>query len=68
MQVLSTILGQVIGLGALALIIVFQQEIRKFLILIGTNSFLARQNLPNKLFSFGKNKERHDGSGQVEKS
>jgi len=56
MQVLSTILGQVIGLGALALIIVFQQEIRKFLILIGTNSFLARQNLPNKLFSFGKSK------------
>ncbi len=57
MEVLSTILGQVIGLGALALIIVFQQEIRKFLILIGTNSIMTRQNLPSKLFSFGKNTE-----------
>lgn len=36
MQMLSSILGQVIGVGVIALIIVFQQEIRRFLILIGT--------------------------------
>ena len=38
MEVLSEILGQFIGVGVLAVIIVFQQEIRKFLLLIGTTS------------------------------
>ncbi len=36
MELLSNILGQVIGVGVIALIIVFQQEIRRFLILIGS--------------------------------
>lgn len=36
MQLLSSILGQVIGVGVIALIIVFQQEIRRFLLLIGS--------------------------------
>jgi diadenylate cyclase len=36
MEMLSSILGQVIGVGVIALIIVFQQEIRRFLVLIGT--------------------------------
>ncbi|MCF8381931.1 MAG: diadenylate cyclase CdaA [Bacteroidales bacterium] len=36
MDLLSNILGQIIGVGVIALIIVFQQEIRRFLILIGT--------------------------------
>ena len=31
MQLLSSILGQFIGVGVIAIIIVFQQEIRKFL-------------------------------------
>lgn len=39
MQLLSTILGQVIGVGAIALIIVFQQEIRRFLLLLGSRYF-----------------------------
>ncbi|KPL26052.1 MAG: hypothetical protein AMS23_03525, partial [Bacteroides sp. SM1_62] len=39
MQLLGTILGQVIGVGVIALIIVFQQEIRRFLIFIG-NQYL----------------------------
>jgi diadenylate cyclase len=38
MQLLSTILGQFIGVGVIALLIVFQQEIRRFLLLIGKNS------------------------------
>lgn len=45
MEMLSTILGQIIGVGALALIIVFQQEVRKFLLYIGT------RYLSNKGFS-----------------
>ena len=36
MELLGNILGQVIGVGVIALIIVFQQEIRKFLLLLGT--------------------------------
>ena len=39
MDVLSEILGQFIGVGILAVIIVFQQEIRKFLLMIGTTNF-----------------------------
>ncbi len=40
-ELLSEILGQFIGVGVLALIIVFQQEIRRFLLLIGNNQFFS---------------------------
>ena len=36
MHLLSTILGQFMGVGVIALIIVFQQEIRRFFLLIGS--------------------------------
>ena len=36
MELMSMILGQIIGVGVIALIVVFQQEIRRFLILLGT--------------------------------
>lgn len=36
LKLMSTLLGQVIGVGVIALIIVFQQEIRRFLIVIGS--------------------------------
>ena len=39
LQLLSTILGQFIGVGVIAVIVVFQQEIRRFLLLIGTKNF-----------------------------
>jgi len=39
MQMISSILGQVIGVGAIALVIVFQQEVRRFLLLIGSKYF-----------------------------
>jgi uncharacterized protein (TIGR00159 family) len=35
MELAETILGQIIGVGVIALIIVFQQEIRRFLLMIG---------------------------------
>lgn len=44
MQLLGSILGQVIGVGVIALIVVFQQEIRRFLIFIG-NRYLSRNRL-----------------------
>ena len=49
MEVLSEILGQFIGVGVLAVIIVFQQEIRKFLLLIGTSSFTNKSEIFNFL-------------------
>ncbi len=39
-QLLSEILGQFIGLGVIMLAIVFQQELRKFLILIGRSKLI----------------------------
>jgi uncharacterized protein (TIGR00159 family) len=42
MQLLGSILGQFIGVGVIALIIVFQQELRKFLLLIGSTGWFPR--------------------------
>ena len=39
MRLLHSILSQFIGLGVIALIIVFQQEVRRFLLIIGTRYF-----------------------------
>jgi len=44
MEMLSEILGQFIGLGVLAIVIVFQQEIRKFLLFIGTSNLRSRSS------------------------
>ncbi|MCF8330959.1 MAG: diadenylate cyclase CdaA [Bacteroidales bacterium] len=59
MELLSEILGKFISVGVLALIIVFQQEIRKFLLLIGTPNFINRKS--QNLFFWrtnGDNKEQ----------
>jgi len=44
MQLLSTILGQFIGVGVIALIIVFQQELRRFLLMIGSKGIFNKAN------------------------
>jgi uncharacterized protein (TIGR00159 family) len=52
MQLLSTILGHVMGVGVVAFLIVFQQEIRKFFMHIGTR-YLSKFDKPlNRLFPF----------------
>jgi len=59
MQLIGALLGQVIGVGVIALIVVFQQEVRRFLIVIG-NRYRARRK-----FSFGRlfaNVEEEKGS------
>lgn len=56
MELLSELLGQFISVGVIALIIVFQQEIRKFLLLLGNP-----KNLPTpirKLFAIKKRDEK----------
>lgn len=51
MELLSTILGQFMGVGVLAAIILFQQEIRKFLLLVGrTNIFEEGKLMKNVRF------------------
>ncbi len=49
MQLLSDILGAFISVGIIALIIIFQPEIRQFLLALGTPSFLGKYG---KRFSF----------------
>ncbi len=51
MELISTLLGQVIGVGVVALIIVFQQEVRRFLLVIGNRYIKSSQYSINKLFS-----------------
>jgi diadenylate cyclase len=64
MQLLGSIMGQFIGVGVLALIVVFHPEIRKFLVFIGTNYNLNRVFSIDRLF--GVNKEKSVTSQQVE--
>ncbi len=52
MNLLSTILGQFIGVGVIALIIVFQQELRRFLLMIGTRYIFNRKFSFEQLFSY----------------
>lgn len=49
MEMLSSILGTLLGGGVVALIIVFQQEIRKFLLMIGTTNFTSKKGFFNQL-------------------
>ena len=49
MEMLSNILGYLLSGGVIALIIVFQQEIRKFLLMIGTTNVTSRTQFLKQL-------------------
>ncbi len=49
MELLTEILGNFMGVGVIALVIVFQQEIRKFLLLLGSTSFTRRRRFLRQL-------------------
>ena len=51
MELISALLGQVIGVGVLALIIVFQQEVRRFLLVIGNRYISGSRFSIGKFFS-----------------
>jgi uncharacterized protein (TIGR00159 family) len=55
MELLSTILGQFMGVGVLAVIILFQQEIRKFLLLVGRTNIFEDRNLMKNLRFWSQN-------------
>ncbi len=49
MELLSDILGKFLGVGFIAMIIVFQQEIRKFLLMVGSTNFASKKGFLKKL-------------------
>src|SRR6476620_970300 len=55
MELLAKILGQFMGVGVLAMIILFQPEIRKFLLVIGRSAEINRDNFFRSLANW-----RHD--------
>ncbi|MDD2550931.1 MAG: diadenylate cyclase CdaA [Bacteroidales bacterium] len=64
MELLSSILGQIIGVGVIALIIVFQQEIRRFLLLIGSRYFSKNRFSIERLFRI--KTEKYDSPVNIE--
>ena len=51
LKLLGSILGKYINVGVIAVMVVFQQEIRKFLLYIGSNEFIKNRNWKT-IFSF----------------
>lgn len=49
MELLTEILGNFMGVGVIAIVIVFQQEIRKFLLVLGSTSFTRRRRFLRQL-------------------
>ena len=60
MQMLGTIFGQFIGVGFIALIIVFQQEVRRFLILLGSNTFPGNSVFGKQFISWNRGNDKID--------
>jgi uncharacterized protein (TIGR00159 family) len=55
MELISALLGQVMGVGVIAIIIVFQQEVRRFLLFLG-NKYISNSRFSfSRLFSLVKN-------------
>lgn len=50
-SLLSTILDSFISVGVIAVIILFQQEIRKFLLLLGNNDFVKKHIIENRFLN-----------------
>jgi len=64
MDLLSSVLFQFTNLGFLALIIIFQPEVRRFLLLLGTNTIKQRDSVWARLL--GREEETEDHAPQVE--
>jgi len=64
MELISALLGQVIGVGVIALIIVFQQEVRRFLLILG-NRYITRSRFSFTRF-FSSVSEDQDTPGITE--
>lgn len=47
LKLLSSLMGKFVNVGVIAIMVVFQQEIRKFLLYIGSNEFIRSRNWKN---------------------
>lgn len=56
MEMLSAILGHIIGVGVIALIVVFQPEVRRFLQVLGNRGLKHRNSFWSRLFVFRETK------------
>jgi len=68
MEMLSEILGQFIGLGVLAIVIVFQQEIRKFLLFIGSSNLRSRSSIFKQVRFFKEEQVLHTDVDSIVKA
>lgn len=58
LKLLSSLMGKFVNVGVIAIMVVFQQEIRKFLLYIGSNEFIRSRNWRNILkFNLSKSDE-----------
>lgn len=57
MELLSAILGQFMGVGVIAAIIIFAPEIRKFLLILGRSSIFSDGNIFKEILFFWRKKE-----------
>lgn len=64
MNLLSSILTQFINIGFVSLIIIFQPEVRRFLLLLGTNTLKQRDSVWSRLL--GREAEVHANSPELE--
>ena len=66
LQLLSEILGQFIGFGVIILAIVFQQELRKFLMMIGKGKVIKNKGLFK--FNFSRSHDNHLNTKAIAKA
>jgi diadenylate cyclase len=66
MHLLTAILDKFMEVGILALIVVFQQEIRRFLLLVGKNASLQRNKAWWRYF-FGKNENEKNNLARIKR-
>lgn len=52
-ELFSSILGKFIDVGVIAILIVFQQELRKFFLFIGTYNVMGNKRIRKAMFSWG---------------
>jgi diadenylate cyclase len=62
MELLATILGQFMGVGVLAMIILFQPELRKFLLLIGRTTEINREDFFKSITNW---RNEHDDGFEI---
>lgn len=59
LKLLSSLMGKFVNVGVIAIMVVFQQEIRKFLLYIGSNEFIRSRNWKN-IFKLNFNNNREE--------